>query len=135
MLADNLGFVPPPAPLDLWDDQPRSYADVIRELNVRLKDLIADIGEDFSCAAWGKEKEAMPKSWRWISCYAVRGGSEGYYVHVDLIFSPEGSEQDGRRQMIGLCKCWSWDDAFRMANAATRVLHGEDVWARYRVIP
>jgi hypothetical protein len=31
------------------------------------------------------------ESCRWVACYAVTGGSEGHYVHVDLI---HGYDQD-----------------------------------------
>ena len=31
------------------------------------------------------------ESCRWIACYAVTGGSEGHYVHIDLI---HGYDQD-----------------------------------------
>lgn len=27
----------------------------------------------------------LQESYRWIACYAVTGGSEGHYVHLDLI--------------------------------------------------
>lgn len=27
--------------------------------------------------------------YRWIACYAVTGGSEGHYVHVDRIWDPD----------------------------------------------
>lgn len=29
--------------------------------------------------------ELFPEKYSWIVCYAVRGGSEGHYLHLDVI--------------------------------------------------
>ena len=45
------------------------------------------IDEYFSPGWYTSEKRAnepVPRA-RWIACYAVTGGSEGHYIHVDLI--------------------------------------------------
>ena len=51
------------------------------------------------------------------ACYAVKGGSEGYWVHIDLI------HRDDRRQNIAMTKVWSWETALALCNAVTRILH------------
>lgn len=38
------------------------------------------------------ENKPFP-TWRWIVCYAVVGGSEGHYIHVDIFKSEGGTEQ------------------------------------------
>jgi hypothetical protein len=106
------------APIDL--EHPRPIRDVIRDLNARLKSEIEQSGEDgFGWPYYlDPDQQIMPRAWRWIACYAVKGGSEGYWVHIDLIMA------DGDiRQNIGLTKVWSWTAALALSNAATRILH------------
>ena len=101
-------------------DAGRSFRDVIADLSARLKDEIDQSGEDgFGWPHYlPHDQQVMPHRWACIACYAVRGGSEGYWVHIDLILA------DGRRQMnIGMTKVWSWHAALALANAATRILH------------
>ena len=38
-----------------------------------------------SAASRLEDKDAVIPEYRWVSCYVVRGGSEGYYLHVDVI--------------------------------------------------
>ena len=62
-----------------------TVADVYRKLRdvLQAEDLI---DEYFSLAI---ETDAtfwkLLESHRWIACFAVTGGSEGHYVHVDLV--------------------------------------------------
>lgn len=58
----------------------------------------------------------------WIACFAVRGGSEGFYVHVEAIFRPAGRDMAGRRVLLALGKEWSADRALEVANACARLL-------------
>lgn len=60
-----------------------------------------------------------PPYTRWIACYAVKGNSEGWYVHVDLIRSATGD-----RFLMILAKFWSQDHALKAVEALTRI-----VWA------
>ena len=104
-------------PIDL--DPGRTFRDVIENLNARLKPEIERSGEDGF--GWAHhlpiEQQVMPQSWKWIACYAVKGGSEGYWVHIDLI------HRDDQRQNIAMTKVWSWKTALALCNAATRILH------------
>ena len=98
----------------------RSFRDVILDLNTRLKNEITQSGEDgFGWPHYlSPEEQVMPKRWTWIACYAVKGGSEGYWVHIDLILADRQ-----HRQNLGMTKVWSWHAALTLANAATRILH------------
>jgi len=98
-----------------------------RQLMYILNDLIAKLGEDYkeldyfgySSAIERKDRGQVtwPEKWHWIACYVVTGGSEGYYIHVDVIFS------DGTREMIFLGKSLSGMDlALRVANKCTKFL-------------
>lgn len=97
----------------------RTFRDVISDLNTRLQIEIEQSGEDGF--GWNHylpaAQQVMPQRWRWLACYAVKGGSEGYWVHLDLILV------DDRRINIGMTKVWSWAAALALSNAATRILH------------
>lgn len=69
---------------------------------------------------WGKTR-LFPQSYRWISCYAVTGGSEGHWVHVDVI---GGSDEDpDRRELIFLAKTFmGWEHACKIAQACATIL-------------
>lgn len=55
----------------------------------------------------------------WIACYVVTGGSEGYYVHVDVIPRDEGR----RSHTIFLAKfLTTQDEALGFCNLLTKVL-------------
>ena len=57
--------------------------------------------------------------YRWIACYVVTGGSEGYYVHVDVIPREEGK----RSRTIFLAKFLTMqDDALGFCNLLTKVI-------------
>ena len=105
-------------PIDLAPGRP--FRDLVQDLNARLKTEIAQSGEDgFGWAHYLPiVQQVMPKSRTWIACYAVKGGSEGYWVHIDLIL-----RDDDRRQNVAMSKVWSWDAALALSNAATRILH------------
>lgn len=104
-----------------------------RKLKDILEDLIKKLGEDykeldyfgFSSIIERKDREqvAWPEKWRWIACYAVRGDSEGYYIHVDVIFSDGTRDSNGTREMLFLGKSLSGMDlALRVANKCAKYL-------------
>lgn len=49
--------------------------------------------EAFAAQRKLEQSRPIPLDYRWVSCYPVTGGSEGYYMHIDLIFqdAPEKS--------------------------------------------
>jgi len=61
-----------------------------------------------------------PPHTHWIACYAVKGSSEGWYVHVDLI----RSDDLDRRILVLLAKFWRLEHALKAVEALTRI-----VWA------
>jgi hypothetical protein len=86
-------------PLDIWvhgvDEDTGKETGYLRRFGFRLvKDVAADlavvldkmIDEYISCAVHGDAcATERVREYRWIACYAVTGGSEGHYVHVDLV--------------------------------------------------
>lgn len=91
----------------------RPVVEVMRELDRRLtsEDLIDEyfaMGQEYQYAQARKSYTPVdwPASYRWIACYAVRGGSEGHYTHVDLIMEngKQGSEADWVRVSLAMIK-------------------------------
>jgi len=70
-------------------------ADTVADVYQKLRDILEAenlIDEYFSLSIVTDQTFwKLVESWRWIACYAVTGGSEGHYVHVDLI---SGYDQD-----------------------------------------
>lgn len=61
--------------------------------------------------------EAFPQEYNWIACYAVTGGSEGHYVHVDII-------KGDKRQMLYLAKTFrGYDHACEIAAHLGKMLN------------
>lgn len=68
-----------------------TVADVCRRLRAVLEseDLI---DEYFSVSIDTDQPfQKLAENYRWVACYAVTGGSEGHYIHIDLI---HGYDQD-----------------------------------------
>jgi hypothetical protein len=42
--------------------------------------------------------------YRWIACYAVTGGSEGHYIHVDRMYLKRECDRDFTREPLFLVK-------------------------------
>jgi len=69
--------------------------DTVAEVYQKLREVLDAEGlidEYFSLAIQTVQTFwKLLESCRWIACYAVTGGSEGHYVHIDLI---HGYDQD-----------------------------------------
>ncbi len=100
-------------------DEGKPFKDVIAEVNLYLKSI--GITHELFGEVTGWEEHpilgAMPERWQWIACYPVKGSSEGYYIHIDILF------HNGTRTMFGLAKVWDWESACLRANAAAKILN------------
>jgi len=71
--------------------QTDTVADVCRKLRgvLQAEDLI----DEYFSVSIDRDQPffKLAENYRWIACYAVTGGSEGHYVHIDLI---HGYDQD-----------------------------------------
>ena len=52
--------------------------------------------------AWREAR--WPVGYRWVAVYVVTGGSEGFYLHVDLLYPALGVDRPGRRVALILGK-------------------------------
>lgn len=69
------------------------------------------LGDDTKGACWPDFTMT-----RWIAVYPVRGGSEGWYVHVDALLS------DDKRKLLFLAKTWTPDRAWEIVRELARLL-------------
>ena len=103
-----------------WDGRPA--ADVLRELNDRLDADGVEFGESkFSdMTAYLAESDRRIPRCRWLVCFPVRGGSEGWYVHVEAIV--DRPDRVRVNHLLGLAKTWSPESAWQITQAAARHL-------------
>ena len=90
-LVDREGNpVPPPSAIPTFDET-ATIEEIARTLRAELEPLYPDVDYcslspdvNYSKPA-GRAHQPIGR-YRWIACYAVTGGSEGHYVHVDRIW-------------------------------------------------
>jgi hypothetical protein len=67
-------------------------------------------GEGLHITSWASQdqgffgQKAKDLKYRWIACYAVTGGSEGWYVHIDLVLSGYDDKMQATMKHLALCK-------------------------------
>jgi hypothetical protein len=103
----------------------RPVADVLRDLNDRLTANGVEAGEylftDATTLLPGDPRTVG--SYRWLVCYPVRGGSEGFYVHLAEIADPSDRRATRRaHRLLGIAKTWTADSAWEIACATARHL-------------
>lgn len=65
--------------------------------------------------------KSWPERYRWISCFAVTGSNEGYYIHVEVI-TPDDKGPE-KRTLLYLGKTFvSMDTALIISNELTKML-------------
>jgi hypothetical protein len=112
----------------------RALGDVFDEFSARLRASFPEVEDVWPAAKLAPWDPEVPRSehaawyrgeWRedgWpdhrsIACYAVTGGSEGYYVHVDVHF------RDGSPWSFATIKVWEGlDHAFKIAHRCAELL-------------
>ena len=102
------------------------------QLNKELTDE-GLIDEYFDLALWlehdtstqeGRDRadEPLPRNIRWVACWAVTGGSEGWYIHIEF----DGANRDtgkSERILFALGKTFlGWDHAWKIAKRAAELL-------------
>jgi hypothetical protein len=99
-----------------------TVADVCRQLRAVLdEDDLID--EYFSLSIETDQTfVSLVQDYRWIACYAVTGGSEGHYIHVDLIDGYDG-DYNGKAQHLITGKTFlGLDHALKIANRCAELL-------------
>ena len=99
---------------------PRKTAEILAELMTRLdaEGLRPDeYGFSLSASREIDNGTFWPLRYAWVACYAVTGGSEGHYIHIDVI------TREDKRILMSLGKTFEgMDKALLIANACARHL-------------
>lgn len=71
----------------------------------------------FLIISTNKKSDPWPIRYSWMPCFVVTGGSEGHYIHVEVIYD------DGSRKLLLLGKTFGgWDAAFEFSNKLSILL-------------
>jgi len=98
-------------------DKPRKLMPILAELNAELRKLNLEAEGGFDpWPIYPQHKYWPDHKWmRWTAVYYVRGGSEGFYVHIDAV-------GDHEREGIALLKCWDADEAEEIVAVVSELL-------------
>ncbi len=62
------------------------------------------------------------EDYRWIACYAVTGGSEGHYIHIDLVHGYDRDYSGKALHLITGKTFLGLDHALKVANRCAELL-------------
>ena len=96
---------------------PETINGIYEYLSESMPDDLVD--EYFSNMARHNKRggDPFPQEYNWIACYAVTGGSEGHYVHVDVITGD-------KRELLYLAKTFQgMGQALKIAAHLGKMLH------------
>lgn len=104
----------------------RPLAEILKKLSSGLEDAGFRIDEYFdvgSDARYTREWTEWPANVRRVAVFAVEGGSEGHYVHVD-VYTPNKAANGLEVTNVFLLKTFlGMEHALRLSNELTRLLH------------
>jgi len=104
----------------LRDPRGRTVNTVLHELNTAIAGAGVEFGEsEFSGMMARLSEITTIDDYRWIDVAAVRGGNEGYYIHITLVPVHHGSQPS---RLISTAKTWTWASALEIVAVATRLL-------------
>jgi hypothetical protein len=117
----------PEKPGYLMLERMKTIGEVYDELEQILKEqgIYGEMDYFGISSGWnGRKQEARKQdfpNYRWIACFAVEGGSEGHYIHVEII-SAEGGKW--KREIIFLGKTFcGLEHALKVSNICTQAFY------------
>ncbi|NCA72563.1 MAG: hypothetical protein EOM91_21390 [Sphingobacteriia bacterium] len=137
MLTQATDQTLPPIELELWKPNPDKPGycmfermATVGEVRDRCIEALDQAGleediEGLSIMQPYSRLDDWPRS-RFVACFAVRGSSEGHYVHVEAVALTLGEyrNQTNERRLVLLCKTFSGvDRALAVAAALTRAFY------------
>ena len=104
----------------------RPFSAVINDVNqmIERSGLMPDC--DFYCSSFpGEGSRLWPTdnkevSARWVACFPVRGGSEGFWVHIHPMLQNRNTGHI-EAPIAATMKVWSWEDATKLAAIAAEI--------------
>jgi hypothetical protein len=108
----------PEKPGYLMLERVKTYNEVFEEMVQELKEeRVYDELDYFSNVSRDKRNETFPSRYQCIACFAVRGGSEGHYIHIDVI-------SESGRETIFLGKTFlGLEHALKVSNICTQLFY------------
>ncbi len=109
--------------LEEADGRPVTFSALVRAVEQHCKSLLD--GETFcDKSSWDPEDNnaRLPERWRILIAFAMRGDSEGYYVHIGVMIDFGSIQQPGTYIDIGFAKVWTAQAAEDIAIEAQRFL-------------
>jgi len=106
----------------------RPLSEILQRLSSGLESAGLMVDEYFSVSAdveYTRKWTVWPKDVRRIAVFAVQGGSEGHYVHVD-VYTGEGYEETKVTTLFLLKTFLGMEHALRLSNELTRMF--DKVW-------
>lgn len=125
MIETEIWVPNPEKPGYLMLERKKTIDEVYEELVEILKEqgVYDELDYFNNSMRWQKKSKMDFPKYRWISCYAVEGGSEGHYIHVDVIWEELGSEHwNSEILFTGKTFC-GIDHALKVANICTKAFY------------
>ena len=85
---------------------------------------VLDELEYFGLLHYTDANKPLPRRIKWLAVFAVTGGSEGHYVHIDAITTNDDPHRDHDRETLILGKDLNgdFDTALKVVNVLTPLL-------------
>ena len=100
-------------------------SDLLTAINKHCGNIAEEYDFSMSPALSSAREIRIPASYRFLIAYAIKGGSEGYYVHIGAILRQTDPAATVPYVDFGFAKTWSAASAYALANAAQRFLTDE----------
>jgi len=108
----------------------RPLSEILKKLSSRLEDAGLIVDEYFDVgpgARYTREWTHWPDNVHRIAVFAVEGGSEGHYVHVDIYHKDDPYDRELKVTNVFLLKTFlGMEHALRLSNELTRLIHSAE---------
>jgi hypothetical protein len=99
----------------------------VKELIAALRSFCGNLADEYDfCVspsiAYDAPTTTVPEKFHHLIAYAIKGGSEGYYVHVGAILRDSDDLLTRPYLDFGFAKTWTAESAYALARQAQRFL-------------
>ncbi|MCA1064735.1 hypothetical protein QTG56_24300 (plasmid) [Rossellomorea sp. AcN35-11] len=101
----------------MMTERVKTYKEVYQELSEVLKKEGVYDELDYFSNMMRREDSEFSTTYRWIACFAVEGGNEGHYIHIETI-------SEGGNELIYLGKTFmGLEHALKVSNICTQAFY------------
>lgn len=113
----------------IHNERARNIDDIMIDVRKELGNELIDKMDYFSSFRYNERGSAgFSPHYHWIACFAVEGGSEGHYIHVEEI------DGDGHRHLVILGKTFlGLDVALEIANKLTKIFYESKICVEHQL--